>query len=128
MNKNNRTEAVVSMLLGLAMIGWWSMALIGDRMPEIRTTPIDASLHLVVEFLTGASLIVGGTGLLLYKSWGKIVHYVSLGMLLYAVIQASGYYAERGNMVFVALFGLVAAAVAFFLAAEIFGKGSRLVS
>lgn len=119
MKKSDRAEALISIVIGFSMIGWWSMALISGRMPELQTTPIDAMFHLLVEFLTGASLIAGGIGLLLHKGWARIVHLVSLGMLLYAVIQASGYYAERGDIIVVAMFGLVAAAVAFFLAAAL---------
>ena len=115
MNKNTKVESIISMVIGAGMIGWWTFALINDQMPEIHTAPTNAAFHLSAEYLTGFTLIAGGIGLILNRVWGRSVHYVSLGMLLYAVIKASGFYAQQGDIVFVAMFALFTFATLFIL-------------
>jgi hypothetical protein len=94
--KLKNTGVIFAISVGLFMIGWWTFALLSGGMPEIQTKPIDSIFHLVVEYLTGALLVLGGYGLVTQRSWGIKVYFISLGMLLYAEIQASGYYAQHG--------------------------------
>jgi hypothetical protein len=108
MKSGSKAAAVFAIVSGMSMIGWWTMALSTDQMPEIHTMPIAAVLHLTAEFLTGALLIVGGYGMLANRWWGLKIHLVSLGLLLYAVVQASGYYAQQGAVPMIGMFAAFA--------------------
>lgn len=105
---NSRVFPVLSVIVGLGMIGFWTTAIFAGRIPELAVEPIDVYLHLTAEFSTALCLLAGGFGLLTRRSWAKPVHLFSLGMVLYAVIQASGYYAQRSQWAFVVMFGLIA--------------------
>lgn len=111
----NKVLAIFSIVMGAMMITWWGFLLATAQMPELETTPIQAALHLAAEFLTAGSLIVSGTGLLINAWWSKSASYVALGMLLYAVIQASGYSAQWGQTALVVMFAVTVVLIALFL-------------
>ena len=48
----------------MAFIPIWIVLFLLGEVPELATTPLETGLLLVAEFLTGLSLIVGGSGLL----------------------------------------------------------------
>lgn len=89
------------------MLGWWTLALLTDQMPELHTTPVAATLHLAAEFTTSLSLLVGGYGLLRRRRWALTVHPVSLGMLLYTAIASAGFYGQRGDIAYVSMFAVI---------------------
>lgn len=66
--------------------------------------PIRLAFHLAAEFATAALLIMGGTGLLLGKSWARFLSAVALGMLLYTVMVSPGYFAQSGQRARAAMF------------------------
>ena len=100
--------AVLAVFIGVLMIGWWTFAIASDQIPELKTEPVEVYLHLTAEFSTAACLLIGGIGILGRRNWGPIVYTFALGMLLYAVVQAAGYYAQRSEFVFVGMFGVLA--------------------
>lgn len=57
----------------------------------------ELSFHLFSEFLMASVCIVGGILLLRKNSLGKPVTSIGLGMVLYSVLNAAGYYGELGN-------------------------------
>jgi len=63
-------------------------------------------MHIAAEFVTAVLLIVGGVALL--KSWkyGINLFQVSMGMLIYTLIQSPGYFAEQGEFAFVVMFAI----------------------
>jgi lipopolysaccharide export LptBFGC system permease protein LptF len=72
----------------------WLMILKNGSVPEGRT---ELSFHLFSEFLMASACIVGGILLLRRNSLGKPVCSIGLGMVLYSVLNAGGYYGELGN-------------------------------
>ena len=116
MSRFDKTLGVFSILMGLTMIGWWSMLLATDQMPELTTAPLTAALHLAAEFLTALSLLTGGIGTLRGTWWAQSVSTLSLGMLLYAVVQASGYSADHGQTGLVVVFASSMLAILAFMA------------
>jgi hypothetical protein len=90
-----RAAAIFAILVGAAMVVLWAALLLTGNVPELTQTPLTITMHIAAESLTGVALIVGGVGLLMGRSWARPVHLSSLGMLVYAVVQATGYYAER---------------------------------
>ena len=116
MSRNDKTLGIFSILMGLTMIGWWGLLLATDQMPELSTTPLTASLHLAAEFLTALSLLTGGIGTLRGSWWAHSVSTLSLGMLLYAVVQASGYSADHGQTGLVIVFAISVLAILYLMA------------
>ena len=96
-----------AVLVGLSMIAIWIMLLITNQVSELVTSPLTITFHLIAEFVTGISLIVGGIALYGKYVLGVKIYLVSLGMLLYTVINSSGYYAQRGDWSFVFMFGVI---------------------
>lgn len=74
--------------------------------------PIRLAFHLAAEFATAALLIMGGTGLLLGKSWARFLSAVALGMLLYTVMVSPGYFAQSGQRARAAMFAALLLPVA----------------
>jgi len=52
-------------------------------------------------------LIAGGIGLLLKTSWGLFVYLVALGMLFYTAIVSPGYFAQKGQWIWVGFFAIL---------------------
>jgi hypothetical protein len=114
--------AAYSIFMGVAMIGMWAIFLLTGQVPELSTTPIATSLHIVAEFLTAFALLVGGYGLLAKREWGEQAHLVSLGMLLYAVVQASGYFGQQGEVAFIGMFAVFAILTVVFVGLALLNK------
>ncbi len=98
---------IYSFIIGIAMIGMWTMFLFTGQVPELQTEPARIIMHLAAEFTTAFSLIVGGFGLLKEKSWSKRFHQFSLGMLMYTLIVSPGYYLHLGDVAMVSMFGVM---------------------
>lgn len=83
------------------------MLLITNQVPELVTDPFSIAFHLIAEFIAALFLIIGG--ILLYRKHllGEKIYLVSVGMLLYTVINSSGYYAQNGEWSFVAMFAIL---------------------
>ena len=95
---------IYSFVIGIAMIGMWTMFLLTGQVPELQTEPARIIMHLAAEFLTAFVLIIGGYALLTKKEWGIRFHQFSLGMLMYTLIVSPGYYLQLGDMTMVGMF------------------------
>ena len=73
-------------------------------MPELLEKPKEITFHLIAEFSTAVLLIISGIGLLLRSGWTRTLSPISLGMLLYTVINSAGFYAHQNNLPMVAMF------------------------
>jgi len=99
--------AIYSILIGVSIIGMWTMLYITGSIPEFDTEPIRIGMHLVAEIATGIILILGAYGLLSNKRWGYNIYLISMGMLIYTLLVSPGYYAEKGNYFFVGMFAII---------------------
>ncbi len=113
MSTFRKFTAAFSILMGIAMITWWTSFLATNQMPEMGAEPITALLHVIAEFVTGFSLIVAGWALLTDRQWARQAFLIATGMLTYAMIQVVGYMAQRGETATVFMF------VTFFIVALI---------
>ena len=97
--------AFYSLLLGTAMLGLWSLILSTGEIPEGRT---EFSFHLVSEFLMALACMGAGILVLIHHRSGWGLALAAHGMVAYSVLNAAGYYAQRGErmlpVVFVILF------------------------
>ncbi|MCJ7625723.1 MAG: hypothetical protein MUO76_19705, partial [Anaerolineaceae bacterium] len=81
MYKMQKTAAVYSIAVAIGMSVYWLMTLASGNMPELEPAPVQAAIHIVAEFMTVLSLIIGGYGLFSRRGWGPLIHIFSLGMV-----------------------------------------------
>ena len=76
------------------MLVMWFILLIKREVPELKTKPTQIFFHLTAEFITSLILIIGGLGLVMDQSWGIVVFYIAIGMVIYSTINAAGFYGQ----------------------------------
>ena len=99
--------ALYAIVVGAGMIGQWLVFLATGQVPELVTEPLRIRFHLAAEFATAAALIVGGLALLTGQPWGRWFYALAVGMLLYTAIVSPGYFAQKGQWAFVAMFAVI---------------------
>jgi hypothetical protein len=106
MNKRS-VSAYFTIIVGLLMMGMWSMLVLTGQVPYMDTPQLEIKLHIFTEMITAGSLILGGVSVL--REWENLInlHYVSQGMLIYAIINSSGYYIDLGEITMAAMFGFL---------------------
>ncbi len=105
-------SAIFAIIVGVAMIVQWTVSYVTRQIPELQSEPVRIGFHIVGEMVTAISLIVGGMGLLRDQPWTSTLFLISMGMLLYTVIVSPGYYAQKGQWIWVLSFGaLIALAI-----------------
>jgi len=102
-----RLLAAFLILVGVLMIGQWSISLSTGQVPEVSTEPIRLGFHLAAELITALVLIASGWALLVGRRWGRDLGLVALGILVYSLIVSPGYFAQQGQWVPVMLFALL---------------------
>lgn len=99
--------ALFAVVVGIGMIGQWTISLATGRVPELRSEPTRIAFHLAGEFGTALLLIGAGLGLLVGALWAADLTLLALGMLLYTVTVSPGYFAQNGQWPMVAVFGVL---------------------
>jgi len=99
-----KVSAFYCLFMGISMIGIWNMFYFTGSIPEFETKPVELGLHIAAEIITAIVLIIGGIGLLKRKKWAFEIYLVAIGMLLYTLIMSPGYFAQKGDLAFVAMF------------------------
>ncbi len=107
MKKSTSVFAFLFIFIGVSMLALWTMLILTQQVPEFKSAPFTTITHITAESLTGLMLIFAGYGLLKKQPWSKRFYPLAVGMLLYAVVQASGYYIDHASPVFVGLFVLM---------------------
>jgi hypothetical protein len=118
------TAAVFAIFIGASILLMWSVFLISGQVPELDTKPVETALHMTAEFLTALALIGAGAGQLTGQSWGRQAYLVSMGMLLYSVIQSAGYFAQTGQFTFIGMFAVFALLAVVFTILTIFDEAA----
>ncbi len=57
-------SSIFAIVIGLGMIGQWTMSFISKQIPELETEPIRIWFHIIGELITALALIVSGISLL----------------------------------------------------------------
>ena len=99
--------AVYGIVVGIMIIAQWAVFILIGEVPELETEPTRIAFHIAAEFATALALFVGSMGLARQKNWGYPAFLLSLGMLSYTIIVSPGYFAQDGEMVFVAMFAIL---------------------
>jgi phosphotransferase system glucose/maltose/N-acetylglucosamine-specific IIC component len=102
-----RIIAGYSLFLGIAILGLWGAILVNGEIPE---GPVEFSFHLISEILMAAGCMAAGILMLRHNSTGTLLGIASHAMVIYSVLNAAGYYAERGQIYFPILFMMLLAA------------------
>lgn len=121
--KLRRTAAIYAIVVGFTMIGMWIMLLATGQVPELSTTPIEITFLLVVEFLTAIMLLIGGFGLITNRNWGFKAYLLSMGLLIYAVVNAAGHSGQQGDLAMIVVFGVVFVLAVIFIVSSFYEKG-----
>jgi len=95
------------MIVGLLMISQWLFFILSGNLPEFSITPIEISIHISIEILTALVLLVSGYRLLKKKKYSIKLNILAQGMLIYAIINSSGYFAQLGQWIFVVMFAVL---------------------
>jgi peptidoglycan/LPS O-acetylase OafA/YrhL len=106
--------AIFAFVAGAFLIILWAWLVLTGEVPDYDMHPIAATLHVIAELLTGVALVAAGYALVTRKSWAHKAYLVGAGMLLYALVQAAGYYAENGPGSMVVVFVLLMVLAVFF--------------
>lgn len=99
--------AIFALIVGLGMIGQWTMSFITKGIPELETEPIRIWFHIIGEILTALALISSGAGLLAGLPWAQILFLVASGMLIYTAIVSPGYFAQQGKWIWLLIFSVL---------------------
>jgi hypothetical protein len=121
--KTGKIAAIYSILIGIAMLGMWSIFVATGQVPELRTSFYSIAMHIVGEIVTALALIAGGYGLFTGKKWGFQVYMLSMGMLLYTLIVSPGYYLQSGNAVMSGMFAVFFVIAAVFIVLSFLRRG-----
>ena len=92
-------------LVGVGMLAQWSVSFFNRQIPELKTEPLRIGFHLAGEILTAVCLFVSGIGLLSGSAWAPGVYLVACGMLLCTAIVSPGYFAQKGQYIWLVIFG-----------------------
>jgi hypothetical protein len=107
MNRQNRLKAFFCIFIGFSMVALWTMLLLTDQVPELISSPFTTITHITAETLTGISLIIAGFSLLRGSKNAKKIFLFASGMLIYASVQAIGYYIDHPAPFFIGLFIII---------------------
>jgi len=99
-----------SIFLGVVVFGVWATTLLKD---EIHRGFTEVTFHLLAELTMAVICVVGGNRLLKNGISGKNLNLIGLGMAVYSILNAAGYYGQNGNGLIMLLFlGLLTFTVA----------------
>jgi hypothetical protein len=111
-----------SIFLGISVLGMWAVILSTQEVPE---GPAELTLHLIAEFLMALSALAAGIGILLKKRFGKGLCLAAHGMVVYSVLNAAGYYAQRGEYLLPLMFMLLLLASLWSISLLVLHKGPK---
>ncbi len=107
MKQQELFKPLFSLFVGFSMVILWSLLLFTGQVPELEPSPFTTITHISAETLTGIFLIIAGYGLIKQYFWANKFFLLASGMLMYATVQAVGYYIDHSSPLFVGLFILL---------------------
>ena len=100
-------SAIFALCVGVLMLLQWAFFLLTGNVPELQTAPWSIAFHLAAEFLTAILLIISGMMLIRKHLLGKHIFLLAVGMVVYAMVNSAGYFAQSGDWIFVMMFGVL---------------------
>jgi hypothetical protein len=102
-----RFVASFCLFVGSMMAIQWLFFLLSGSVPELVSAPLAIAFHLAAEGSTAVLLIVAGSALWGQRHWALPATLLALGMLIYAMVNSAGYFAQQSQWGMVAMFGLL---------------------
>jgi hypothetical protein len=102
-----KLPALFSIAVGVSMLGQWTMFIVTGQVPEFETEPIAIAFAILADGLTALALIFAGTVMLMNKAWARNAYLIAAGMLFYTLVISTGYFAQNGTWIIVAMFGVI---------------------
>ena len=96
------------------------MLLRTKQVPELETEPVAIKFHITAEMTMGILSLMSGIFLLIGLSLSTYFFILAQGLVIYAVINAAGYYGQRKQWPFVIMFGIILIASASLAILNIF--------
>lgn len=106
--KTRRLKAIFSLVVGISILALWVMLFVTDQIPELATEPFRISLHIFSELLLAVLLIATAVAILKRSKNADRLFVFTMGLLLYSVINAAGYFGQSGNIGLIVIFGVLA--------------------
>lgn len=108
-------KGIYSIVIGASMLIMWCMLLATNQVPEVVTEPYRIVLHILSELITAVMLIAGGVKSIKERTHSNILNNVALGALLYSVLNAAGYYLQKGDYAMLGMFGVFTVMSLYFI-------------
>ncbi|MFX0144209.1 MAG: hypothetical protein ACFE9C_09035 [Candidatus Hodarchaeota archaeon] len=100
-------SGIYAIIIGLGIIGLWTMLVLTKQVPELQSEPVAIKFHITAEMIMGILSLVSGIFLLIGFHWGTYFFILAMGLVIYAVINAAGYYGQKKQWSFVIMFGII---------------------
>ncbi len=100
-------SGIYAILIGIGILGLWTMLLLTNQVPELETEPVAIALHITAEIIMGILSLISGIFLLIGLSWAPYFFILAMGLVIYAVINSAGYYGQKKQWAFVIMFGII---------------------
>jgi len=100
-------SGIYAIIIGLGIIGLWTMLVLTKQIPELKSEPVAIKFHITAEIIMGILSLLSGIFLLVGLSWAPYFFILAMGLIIYAVINSSGYYGQRKQWLFVIMFGVI---------------------
>ena len=100
-------SGIYATILGIGILGLWFMLLFTRQVPELETEPIAISFHITAESLMGILSLLSGILMLVNLQWSLYLFILTMGLVIYAVINSAGYYGQRKEWGFVIMFAII---------------------
>lgn len=114
-----RITAFYSLFIGVIVIDMW--LLIFSR-SEIKEGGTEISFHLFSEFLMAIICIIGAVLQFVKSKFGRELTIAGLAMVIYSVLNAAGYYGEKGDTSMMIMFIVLFAITAIVFGINLFSK------
>lgn len=101
-------SAMYAIFIGAVMLGQWAVALGSGGVPNLDSEPVGALVQLAVRLMSAVMLLIGGFGVWTNRSWGYRGFLVSMGMLMYSLLDSTTFYLQSGNLLLVWLLAVAA--------------------
>ncbi|PKM53193.1 MAG: hypothetical protein CVV00_13520 [Firmicutes bacterium HGW-Firmicutes-5] len=96
-----------TLFVGFSIIVLWIMLFATSQVPELETEPFSLALHVLSELILAVSLLFTGIGYMKNTRWVPYMFMLSMGLLIYSVMNVAGYYGESGNFAMVIIFAVL---------------------
>lgn len=100
-------SGIYAIVVGIGVIGLWTIFILTKQVPELKSEPVAIKFHIAAEIIMGILSLISGIFLLVGFSWAPNFFILAMGLIIYAVINSSGYYGQRKQWLFVILFGVI---------------------